>query len=239
MTETGEASILVPVDMSNVPTLDDDLLDLLASLHIVLLGYYPVPDQAAPEQLREEFEADAREQLESIAAEFLERGGSVDPVLVFTRNRRASIDRIAIEYDCAAVLSIGEFKGIAKILVPLRGDPNLKEIVWFIGELLPETDAAVTLYHAITPDEDATESELILRGVADRLREEGVGGERISWLQSETDSPANEIVRRAGDHDIVIIGESEPTLRKRILGDVPTRIIDQTGRPVLVVRSNE
>ena len=239
MSETGGATILVPVDVSSLPHLDADLVELLSSLRIILLGYYPVPDQVAPEQLREEFEANASAQIESIAADFVDRGGEVEPILVFTRDRGASIDRIAIEYRCDAVLSLGEFAGISNILVPLRGDPNLKQIVYFIGELLPETKAAVTLYHAITPGEDGTESELILRGVADRLREDGVAAERITWLQSETDAPAKEIVRMAADHDIVVIGESEPTLRKRILGDVPTRIIDQTGRPVLVVRSTE
>lgn len=239
MTETGHPTILVPVDVSSTAALDGALVDLLHPLRVVLLGYYPVPDQTAPEQLREEYETEARDRLEGFADDFAERGGAAEAVLVFTRDRGASVDRLSIEYACDAVLVPGEFDGMSRILVPLRGDPNLERIVWFVGELLRETDAAVTLYHAVTTEEDASESEFILRGVADRLREDGIARDRIQWEQSETDSPAAEIVRLAADHDIVVIGESEPSLRERILGDTPARIIDRTGRPVLVVRARD
>ncbi len=238
MAGMDDPTILVPIDVSESSTsiADPELVELLHPLQVVLLGYFPVPDQAAPEQLRDQYGEEATDRIERAADAFADRGGDVEAVVVFTRSRAESVDRLAAEYDCDVVLTAGEFERVDRVLVPLRGDPNLERIVAFVGELLAESDATVTLYHAVTPGEDPTQSEFILRGAADRLREDGLDRERITWEQSETESPAAEIVSLAADHDIVVIGESEPSLRGRILGDVPSRVIDRTGRPVLVVR---
>lgn len=237
MSEKNDLSILVPIDVSEPSPPDPALVELLHPLRVVLLGYYPVPDQAAPDQLREEYEPEAIETLERMAEAFVDRGGDVEAVVVFTRDRSASVDRLAEERNCDAVLSPGEFREIKRVLVPLRGDPNLERIIEVVGGLLDESDAEVTLYHAVTPEEDPTASEFLLRGAADRLAEDGVDRDRIRWEQSKTDSPAGEIVSLSDEYDIVVIGESEPSLRDHILGDVPNRIIDRTGRPVLVIRN--
>lgn len=239
MGEKNDLSILVPVDVSEPSAPDPDLVDLLHPLRVVLLGYYLVPDQAAPDQLRDQYEAEATETIEEMADAFADRGGEVEAVVVFTRDRSMSVDRIAAERGCDAILAPGEFRQIDRVLVPLRGNPNLDRIIRVVEGILRESEANATLYHAVTPDEDATESEFILRGAADRLAENGIDRDRISWQQSETESPPDEIVLLSEDHDLVVIGESEPSLREKILGDIPNRIIDRTGRPVLVVRSVE
>jgi nucleotide-binding universal stress UspA family protein len=51
-----------------------------------------------------------------------------------------------------------------------------------------------------------------------------------------TDTPVDEIVDAGANHDILVIGESEPSLVESILGDVPSLIIERSNRPVLVVR---
>ncbi len=231
-----DPTILVPVDVSTPEAPSSDQLALFHPLRVVVLGYYPVPDQASPEQLKEEYESEAIAQVEAVT-EQLVGGGEVEGVVVFTRDREATVDRLVAEYDCDVVFSPGDADGVRKVLVPLKGDPNLERIVLFVADLLRENDATVTLYHAVTPDEDASQSEFILRGAADRLAEEGVERARIDWEQSATSSPANEIVALAEEHDLVVIGESAPSLQERILGDVPTRILDRTGQPVLVVRA--
>lgn len=241
MAGMDDPTILVPIDIadSSDSMLNPALVELLHPVRVVLLGYFLVPDQAAPEQLRDQYEAESRERIQRIADAFIDRGGSVESVVVFTRDRATSVDRLATEYDCDAVLLPGAFERVERVLVPLRGDPNLERIVTFVGDLLAESDATVTLYHAVTPDEDGTQSEFILRGAADRLSDDGLERSRISWQQSETGSPGVEIASLADDHDIVVIGESEPSLRERILGSVPNMIIDRTGRPVLVVRQRD
>jgi len=231
------STILVPIDVSAPFVPDSRLLELFTSLDVVLLGYYPVPDQSAPDQLKTEFESEATERLEGVADAFVSAGvNAIEAVVVFTRDRGTSVDRVAAEFECDAVLAPGQLERVNRVLVPLRGDPNLDRIVMFVAEILQDHDAEVTLFHAVEPDEDPTESEFILRGAADRLSEIGIDRDRIDWHQSETESPSSVIVELAEEYDIVVIGESEPTLRDRILGDIPNRIIDRTGRPVLIIR---
>lgn len=236
MVPADDPSILVPIDVSQPAAPDPHLVELLHPLRIVLLGYYLVPDQAAPDQLRAEYETEATETIERIATEFLDRGADVDPIVVFTRDRSASVDRVADERGCDAVLTPGDARAIDRVLVPLRGDVNLERIVRVVAELLEESHAGATLYHGVGTEEDATESEFILRGAVDRLVEDGVDEDRLEWEQSETESAAEDIIARAEDYDLVVLGETEPSLKEHILGDVPSQIIDRTGRPVLVIR---
>lgn len=237
MTGMDEPTILVPVDVSD-PTgtgPDPALVELLHPLRVVLLGYYPVPDQAVPEQLRDKYEEEATERIEDAAAAFEGDGGDVEAVVVFTRDRATSIDRLVAEYDCDVVLSPGAYEAVEQVLVPLRGDPIIEQIVSFVGALLEASDASVTLFHALDPNEDGTESEYMLRGAMDRLTEEGVDRERISWRQETSETPARAILTAGESHDVIVIGESEPSLKDRILGTVPNRIIDRSDTPVLVV----
>ena len=57
--------------------------------------------------------------------------------MLFTHNRSTTIDTVAAEYEVDAVLTTGLIEGgLDRILVPLRGDDNLKRIVGIVGVLL-------------------------------------------------------------------------------------------------------
>ena len=232
------STILVPLDISAPEEPDRALLDLLSPVHVVLLGYYPVPDQNAPAHLRDQYEEEAAEKLDAIADDFAEEGSEVTSVLVFTRDRDASIERVANERDCTAILTSGTTGPVDRVLVPLRGEANLTEIVTLLADLLRVSEASVTLF-TVTTEEGTGEREFLLRGAADRLREAGVDPERVDWALEEADGkpPEEAILERADEYDLLVVGETEPTLRERILGAVTTRLIDRTDQPVLVVRS--
>ncbi|MFC7114779.1 universal stress protein [Natronoarchaeum sp. GCM10025703] len=123
------------------------------------------------------------------------------------------------------------------VLVPLKGDPNIVHIVEFTGLLLGNSDAAVTVFHVADSDEDEARSEFLLRGACDRLREFGIEADRVGWKQVRSGSPGNAIVSEAEDYDLLVVGESEPSLRRRILGTVTRSVNDRTSSPTLVVRS--
>lgn len=237
MDEPSDPTILVPIDISSQVHPNRALITLLHPARVIILGYYPVPDQAAPEQMRDQYEDEAAAQLESIVETFEDDAAMGDGILVFTRDRDASINRIAEEYNCDAVLTPGDVETVEHVLVPLRGDPHLDEIISFVEDLLLESDTDVTLFHGAIEDEDPTVSEFILRGATDRLVEQGFDRDRITWKQTETEQPVQDIITLAESHDIVVIGESDPTLSDHILGTIPSRILDRTGRPVLIVRA--
>ncbi|MBS3761297.1 universal stress protein [Halodesulfurarchaeum sp.] len=233
----SEPRVLVPVDVSSEERPDPDLLELLYPAKVVLVGWHPVPDQTALELMRDEHEADAIERIEAIATEFPE-GTDIETVVVFTRDRSETVDRVADEYECDVILVPQDGREIRRVLVPIRGDVNVTRIVSVVGGLLKESGATVTLYHASpTGEEDPTVGEALLRGVADKLEASGVDPKRIDTTAVESDSPVADIVDAAKNHDVLILGETEPTLVQQILGDVPTQIIERAGRPVLVVRN--
>jgi len=236
---TGDSSILVPVDVSVSEPPDRAILDLLKPVNVVVLGYYPVPQQTAPAHLKEDHEADAAARLDDIVTEFDSTGHEVEGVLVFTQDRQDTIDRIADQHDCDAVLVPGEIETIERILVPLRGDVNLERIVSLVGNLVGASDATVTLFHSVPDETDPSQGEFILRGAADRLSEEGVSRDRIEWKLSESGEPKAGILELAGDHDLIILGETEPSLRDRIIGTVLTPILDELEQPAIVVRDIE
>ncbi|MFB6297444.1 MAG: universal stress protein [Salinirussus sp.] len=229
-------TVLVPVDVSTDERPDPDLLELLQPATVVLVGWHPVPDQTSLEQMRDEHEAAAVERIEEIAADF-PSDTDVTTLVVFTRDRAETVDRVAGDHDAEVVLLPEAVRVVERVLVPIRGDVNLDGLLSVVGSLLRESDASVTLFHA-TPDgeEDPSVGEMLLEGAADRLADAGIHRDRIDVTTVETDSTVADIVDAANNHDVLIMGESDPSLVEHILGDVPTQVIERSERPVLVVR---
>ncbi len=238
-TSLSEATILVPVNAKEPGEPSSSLIELLGPHTVVVLGYYPVPDQSTTDQLRSQFGEEVTAEIADIASQFEGEGGTVESVVVFTRDRNETIDRVAAEYEADAVLTTGIVdESLDTVLVPLRGDQNLGRIVAFVSLLARNRDTNVTLFNVASSDEDASPGEFILRGASDRLEEDGVDPAHIEWNQVIGDSPSDEIIKTAESYDMLVVGESEPTLRERILGDVTNAIIRQSPRPVLVVRGD-
>ncbi len=237
--DTGdhEPTVLIPVDASGGDDLPVGLVELLSPFRVVVLGYYVVPDQATPEQLRADHEAEATARIDEAAARFADRGADVESLVVFTHDRFETVDRVAAEYGADAVLTPGESgEHLETVFVPLRGDEDLESIVSFVSNLARESDAEVTLFNVADSEEAASRGEMMLRGVCDRLEEDGVDQDRVAWLLEQGDSPSDAIVAAAGEYDVLVLGESEPSLRERIFGPTTGRVVDRISRPALVVR---
>jgi len=231
-----DPTLLIPIDASAPEEPPRALVDLLEPLQIVVLGYYPVPDQAAPQQVQEAHEADAKAAMKPIVHRFAEQGADVESVLVFTRDHVASIDRVANEHDCDAVLVPGSVGDLRSVLVSLKDEQNMFRVLEVVGLLLNETDPDVTLFHSESIEKGSAMSELLLRGATDWLTERGLSRERITWREPTAETQRSDLLEEADQHDLVIMGEYEPSIRERVLGDLPDQIHSQTGRAVLLVR---
>lgn len=231
----GDLTILVPVDVSEAEQPALDVLDHLGAVEVVLLGYFPVPDQAEPALLRDQYGPEAEHRLNAVADEH----GGPPEVLVFTHDREATIDRIADEYGCDAVLTAGRSADVDRVLVPLRGDVNLDRILAVVADLLLAGDETATLFHSVAEDADPSQGELLLLGAVDRLVEYGVDRDRVDWRLSEGGDPQTDIVELGAAYDLVVLGETEPSLRERIIGDVLSAIVDALEVPALIVRDVE
>jgi nucleotide-binding universal stress UspA family protein len=240
MTDETSLTVLVPVDVSTQERPDPELLQLLGPAHVVLVGWYPVPDQTAPGQLQAEHESEAVDRIEAVAADLPDDGPAVDTVVVFTHDRATTVDRLAEDTDSDVVVVPNDVTVAERVLVPIRGDVNMDRILRVVGGLLEDDDVSVTLFHATAEgDTDPSVGELLLDSATDALAEDGIDPDRIERRHVTTESPVDEIVDAAANHDVVVIGETEPSLVERVLGDVPSEIIDRSGRPVLVVRNVE
>jgi nucleotide-binding universal stress UspA family protein len=235
MVRLGDLRILIPVDVSEADLPPLGVLDHLGAVEVVLLGYFLVPDQAEPALIRDQYGSDAADRLGAVAAE---HGGPTE-VLVFTHDREATIDRIADEYDCEAVLTAGRATGVDRVLVPLRGDVNLDRVLAVVADLLLAGEESATLFHSVAEDADPSQGELLLAGAVDRLVEYGVDRDRVDWRLSEGGDPATDIVELGGEYDLVVLGETEPSLRDRIIGDVLSAVVDALDVPALIVRDVE
>ena len=239
MSSTSERStVLVPINAAETETPPLALVELLHPLRLIVLGYYPVPDQASPEQLRAEYEAEATEAVQGVTEQFADYGADVESVVVFTRDRSETIDRVADEHDVDAVLTAGSVgETLDQVFVPLRGDETLDRIIGFVGDLLRESAATVTFYNVSDDEDAAARAELVLRGACDQLEERGIDPDRLDWRQERAESPGDAIVDAAGAYDLLVVGESDPSLTDRILGNVTGNVIEGTTHPVLVVRN--
>jgi len=239
MTEAISApTILVPVDASDPAAPPQALIDLLGPHQLIVLGYYPVKDQTATSQARAQFEAEATEATDAVTNRFIEHGGDAESVVVFTHNRSETIDSVAAEYSVDAVLTAGHVgESVTRILVPLRGDDTLDRILRFVSVLLQNSDATATLLNIAADDEAAARGELLVRGACDRLAEDGIDSARLAWREERSSAPGDAISEAATDYDLVVVGESEPSLTERILGDVTDTVITNSSDPLLVVRN--
>lgn len=235
MPQIGDLTILVPVDVSGTESPTLGVLDFLKPYEVILLGYFQVPDQAEPAHLREEFESEAASRLREIA----NGRHNLQDVLVFTHDREATIDRVADQYDCEAVLTTGETTGIDRILVPLRGDVNLSRIVSVVANLLYDSDATATLFHSAADAGQSSDAEALLQRAIDGLLNVGIARDRLNQRLSEAGDPHDEIAKLGREHDLVVLGETEPSLRERIIGSFLSRVIDETEIPTLIVRDIE
>lgn len=229
-------TVLVPIDVSSTEAVDTELLEFLSPTRVVLLGWHPVPDQTATSHMQAERGEEAVAVIESIAADLPDEM-DVETTVVFTRDREQSIDRIAEKFDCDVLLVPDGAGRMERLFVPIRSDINLPKILPIVSVLLETDEVSCTLFHAATEEkEDPGAGDVLLRGAADSLVELGVDPEQIDTKHVVSENPVDELINTAQNHDVIIIGETEPSLVERILGHVPSRIIDESGRPVLVVR---
>lgn len=229
--------ILVPFELPDHEPVPTTLVKEITTMQVVVLGHFGLPEQTPPAAGREQFEDEARAELEEIAGAF-SAGADVTTRLVFGKDRAKTIDRIALEEDCDVVLTGGEtaVDSLDTVLVPLRGEDNLEAITAFVAELLGNTDASVTLFHAVD-DDDRLPGETLLENAVRQIEAGGVAPGRISSRLSEGGDPMSQVVDLGHEFDVIVIGETEPSLRERLLGEIPARITAATERPVFVVRA--
>lgn len=228
-------TILVPLELPDPEPLSQVLIDDLASLDVVLLGHYGLPEQTPASSAREQFGAEAQETLDEIAERFTEAGASVRTRLVFGKDRAATIEQVANEEDCAAELDPAPTEDIDRILVPLPDVAEFTRLPKFIRLLTEDSTQQITLFHVVEGEERREEGEKIVTETREHLIEMGFDPESVDTRVVEGSEHDDEILRVAREYDAVVMYEAESRLGDHIFGSLPDRIADETGDPVIVV----
>jgi nucleotide-binding universal stress UspA family protein len=230
--------VLVPFELPDANPVPPVLVETLAAMEVVLLGHYGLPEQTPPSVGRDQFEGDAAAELDEIARSFKRAGVPVTSRLVFGKARDKTIDRVAVKEDCDVILTPSRVEAVERVVVPLRGEENFDRILSFVAELLSVTDASVTLFHT-GEAADRRPGEELLASATDRLVDAGVDPDWISRQLSDEEDVGRSIVELGVDFDLLVLGETEPSLRDRIFGTVPAQVTADTEAPAFVVRNIE
>jgi nucleotide-binding universal stress UspA family protein len=232
-----KATILIDVELPDPAPVPPPLRALMSALKVILVGWYAVPDQTSPAQARDQFEGEAQEALDRVAETFRDSGAEVQTHVVFTGNQLDTIERISAEQDCDAVLIANPIEHLERILVPLRGVHNAERIAHFVADLVQDGTTDVTLLHILEDEEEkAAIQEDVLDTVSSMAVEKGIDAGLIRLRIEVADDPGDAIIDIAKEYDVVVIGETEPSVRAVIFGSVPEQIAQEAEVPVMVVR---
>jgi len=233
---TDRPSILVPVRVLEGESIPEGVPTLLANAHVVLLGYHVVPEQTAPGQAQMQFEDRATERLDEYETMFEEAGATVERRLVFTHDGQKTIDRTIAEHDCLAALVPNATGQVEDVLVAVRGTVGVDRLTRVVAGLFGEPDTSVTLYHVAETDETDEDIGTLLDGMTDRLADLGVDPSNIETRVEREEGPLDAIVDAAEAFDVVVMGETDPSLSTFVFGMPADQVADRFLGPVLVVQ---
>lgn len=231
---TDGERVLVPLEVLESETLDEDLADLLTVLDVVVAGYHEVPEQTPPGQMRQQFEKQATAKVEE-ATETLRDEGAVQSHMVFTGDAEESIDRLADEESATGLVLVNPTGPVESLLVPLRGDVDAERIARFVATLRAGRDIDVTLFAAVTEGNADAASDL-LDLARSTLIDQGVPDDAIVTTTELSATPVQTIVDAAIEHDAVVMGERQPDWRSLVFGQLEDRVAAESLGPVIVVR---
>ncbi|MDQ2050645.1 universal stress protein [Natronolimnohabitans sp. A-GB9] len=237
MAVSRDHRVLVPIDVFGGQGVPTTVIDAFASVPVILLGYHELPDQTGTDQARDQYGLRARAELDRYHQLF-EDAGCLDVAsrLVFTHDRLQTFERIAVETSADAVLLLNSAPVLESILVAVRGDVNLEYIVDFLAALVDGTDLEVTFFRIVSDEADREQGSELLEMAADDLATAGVDRARIDTSLVVDGSPTREILEAAADHDLLVVGESRPSIRRFIFKDRAKALAKGTADPVVVIR---
>ncbi len=228
--------VLVPIEVLEGKTVSPGLMTLLGTVDVTVLGYHVLPEQTPADQARMQYEDRATGALNDLSQEFRTAGGAADHRLVFTHDRKQSIDRIADEVSARAFAISGVTGDVDRLLVPLSGDVATDRILAFVTELIGDRDISVTLFLASKREDEEGTLRDRLDSAAEQLR--GAELDTNTKLVTGT-SPFDALTDAVSGHDAIVMGEKAPSLRSLVFGDETERVAAASVGPVLVVRYDE
>lgn len=228
--------ILVYVDCSTSIEYEEIPLDIFSPAEVILLGIYPVSDQATPEQTRDNFGEQAEKTLERARDRFSLSDVEAQTVLKFTADSTQTMNTVAREENCDAILTPGTFENLDQILVPVKGTEHTPSMTSFISNLFRDTTRNVALLGFVTEEENESDHHSHLELFRHDLVEQGIDEQKIDLRTEVVDDVEEALTEEINRYDLAILGESEPGPKDVIVGSLHENVLNKTVVPLVTVR---
>ena len=233
-------SLLIPVILPHDGALVDANVQGLTGFDIVLFGYWPTPEWEDPMVVYTDRAVEAEAELYELAARFSRAGASTDIQLYVgpSRNRMTALQNlITEEANADAVVIPKQITLWNNVLVPLRDDRNVDQIVEFLNAFDQESMFALELFHVASEESEIKAAQEMLCGVEQSLLDRGFTASDLEITVEIATDPETEVIEQTTGYNVVMIGETEEQpASDRSLGSTYERIAERTDVPVAVVR---
>ena len=194
-----------------------------------------MPSQTAPEQAQEELGGECQTALETIASRFRGQENRVEAMKVFTHDPVETVNRVALEEDVDAVLIPGRAEMLTRLLVAVKDHAPLPRATRVAATLSREGLERVTLVHVAGPGEEERAKNLLDRTSAS-LTGNGCPIDIVGTRAVQAEDVRGAILEAAEGPDAIVMGETSPSVREKVLGGMAQRVAKKAKRPVIVVR---
>lgn len=227
--------ILLTLELPDPDPLPDEVVKLLSSVTVVLLGWLETPEQTPPEQAREELEDDGSRALASAVERLESAGAEVEVHHVFTPSLMASVERMDEEESCDAALLPARSLALDHLLVPVRSSAPATGVARLVAEIAGER--RVTVLQLVEPGDDrGDDAPPWTRDLGDALVDAGVDPEQVERATEATDDPAAAVMARCRDGGCGLVVLAGPgSLQERMSDDFARQILEEGKVPVLVL----
>lgn len=233
---TDRPTVLVPRQVLEGESIPEGIPALVSGAHVLLLGYHVLPEQTATEQGREQFGEKATKRLAEFETMLEAEGATVETRMVFTHEAQQTINRVIVEEDCFAVLIPKATSPVERVLVAVRGTIGNDRLVAVLGGLFAGSGTDLTLFHVSDAEETGADIESMLAELESALADAGIGRDNVETRVEMGDRPLDLIAEVAEGHDLVVMGETDPSIATYVFGLPQDQLAAQFLGPVLVVQ---
>lgn len=186
----------------------------------------------------------------SVAGGILSAVEETDPTALVVgwqgRSRRTdallgtTVDRLVERAPCDLYVErVGrEAGGVDSVLVPVAGGPHVRPAAAVAKAIASRNDARVLLLSVLADGDDGGEEAGAHLAAATEAFEAAPGpATPVGTAVREGADVTAAIVDEAADHDVVVLGATRrSSLRRRVAGSVPRRVVARTDRTVVLAR---
>ncbi len=239
-TESDTFRVLVPVDLSRDDWSQLQPVEVLSGAEVVLLGVYGITDQVSPEQARDQFEVEAQSALKTLADRFRQANLEVETTLVFAVDVKDAVNRVADDMACDAVLTWNEELVFSSVAVFHRGEAKMDKLMDVVAGVMAEQSQEVDMVHLYdedTEEEEVTRRRNLLGQQRGDLVSKGIPSDQINIVLESVSDIDRALEKKASQYDVIIMGETEPSVRSRLFGSRHELVSDHAKGVVLIVRA--